>query len=292
MRAFVFVEAEKANFPIAFMCSRLGVSRAGYYAWQRRPPSARDRADARLLTTIRAVHQDSRGTYGAPRVHAELALDHGIRCGRKRVARLMRKAGLQGVHRRRRQGCTRRDPHAVPAPDLVQRDFDPPRQDRLWVADVTQHATWEGWLYVAVVLDAYSRRVVGWAMADHIRAELVVEALQMALWNRRPAPGLVHHSDQGSQYTSLAFGRTLRAAGVVASMGSVGDAYDNALAESFFATLQTELLDRHTWPTRRQLRIAVFDYLEGFYNPRRRHSSLGYLSPANYEKMTAAAPAA
>jgi putative transposase len=274
------------------MCSRLGVSRAGYYAWRSRPPSTRARADAALLPTIRAIHQASRGIYGAPRIHAELALAHGVRCGRKKVARLMRQHGLEGVHRRRRGGCTRRNPAATPAPDLVERNFTPPARDRLWVADITQHPTWEGWLYVAVVLDAYSRRVVGWAMADHIRAELVIEALQMAIGNRRPGPGLVHHSDQGSQYTSLAFGRTLRAAGMVPSMGSVGDAYDNALAESFFATLQTELLDRHPWPTRRQLRIAVFDYLEAFYDRRRRHSALGYLSPVNYEKMTAAAPAA
>jgi putative transposase len=292
LKAFEFIEAEKANFPIAFMCPRLGVSRAGYYAWRRRPPCHRDQADAALLWTIRCVHEASRGTYGAPRVHVELAADHGVRCGRKRVARLMRAAGLQGVHRRRRQGCTRRDPHAIPAPDLVQRHFTPPRQDQLWVADITQHRTWEGWLYVAVVLDAYSRRVVGWAMADHMRAELVVEALQMAIWSRRPAAGLIHHSDQGGQYTSFAFGRALRDAGIVPSMGSVGDAYDNALVESFFATLQTELLDRRSWATRRQLRIAVFDYLEGFYNRRRRHSALGYLSPATYEKMTAAAPAA
>ena len=247
MKAFVFIEAEKANFPVSFMCSRLGVSRAGYYAWRCRRPSERDQADARLLGTIRLIHQQFRGPYGAPRIHAELRFDHDVRCGRKRVARLMRTAGLQGVHRRRRQGLTRRDPNAIPAPDLVNRDFAPAGTNRLWVADITQHRTWEGWLYVAVVIDAYSRRVIGWAMADHIRAELVIEAVEMALWNRQPAPGVIHHSDQGGQYTSLAFGRTLRAAGMKASMGTVGDCFDNALAESFFATLQTELLDRHFW---------------------------------------------
>ena len=196
------------------MCSRLGVSRAGFYAWRRRPPSRRDRADTELVGVIRAIHSRSRGIYGAPRVHAELAMDFGIRCGRKRVARLMRAAGLVGVHRRRRQGLTVRDPAAVPAPDLVNRRFTSPGRDRLWVADITQHRTWEGWLYLAVVVDAHSRRVVGWAMDQHARTDLVVGALQMAVFTRGPAPGVVHHSDQGAQYTSLAFGRALRAAGI------------------------------------------------------------------------------
>jgi putative transposase len=292
VRAFGFIEAEKAHFPVSFMCRQLRVSRSGYYAWRCRRPSARDRADAELVGVIKAIHGRSRGTYGAPRIHAELALEFGIRCGRKRVARLMRAAAIEGVHRRRRGGLTIRDPKATPAPDLVRRDFAPDRPDRLWVADITQHRTWQGWLYLAVIIDAYSRRVVGWAMADHVRAELVVEALEMAVFTRTPGPGVVHHSDQGCQYTSLAFGRALRAAGVIGSMGSVGDCFDNALAESFFATLQTELLDRHYWSTRQQLRTAIFDFIEAFYNPSRRHSSIGYLSPANYEKMTAATPAA
>lgn len=292
MKAFAFIEVEKANFPVSFMCPRLHVSRAGYYAWRRRPPCARDRADTELVGVIKAIHARSRGTYGAPRVHAELAMEFGIRCGRKRVARLMRTAGICGVHRRRRMGLTIRDPKATPAPDLVNRDFVPSGIDRLWVADITQHRTWQGWLYVAVVVDAYSRRVVGWAMADHVRAELVVEALEMAVFARAPGQGVVHHSDQGCQYTSLAFGRALRATGVTGSMGSVGDCFDNALAESFFATLQTELLDRHYWSTRQQLRLAIFDFIEAFYNPSRRHSSLGYLSPVDYERLTCAAPAA
>jgi putative transposase len=292
VRTFGFIEAEKANFPVSFMCSRLGVSRAGFYAWRRRPPSRRDRADTELVGVIRAIHSRSRGVYGSPRVHAELAMDFGIRCGRKRVARLMRGAGLVGVHRRQRQGLTVRDPAAVPAPDLVNRRFDPAGPNRLWVADITQHRTWEGWLYLAVVVDAHSRRVIGWAMDQHARADLVVRALQMAVAARSPAPGVVHHSDQGAQYTSLAFGRALRAAGIHGSMGTAGDCYDNALAESFFATLQTELLDRHYWSTRHQLRLAVFDYIETFYNPTRRHSALGYLSPATYEKMTTVQPAA
>jgi putative transposase len=189
-----------------------------------------------------------------------------------------------GCHRRRRRGLTRRDPQAAPAPDLVNRQFAAAAPDRVWTADITYIPTWSGWLYLAVVLDCYSRRVVGWAMAEHLRTELVIDALDMAIWRRRPDPGLVHHSDQGCQYTSLTFGRRLRQAGLVASMGTVGDAYDNAVTESFFATLECELLDRIRFATRTQARTAVFDYLEGFYNPHRRHSTLGYLSPADYEQ--------
>jgi putative transposase len=282
--AFAFIEAEKAQFPVAFMCRRLGVSQSGYYAWRKRPPSARAVADAALSATICSVHRASRGTYGAPRVRAELADAHGVRCGRKRVARLMRAAGLQGCHRRRSARTTRRAEEAPPAEDLVQRSFAAAAPDRLWVADITYLPTWSGFLYLAVVLDAFSRRVVGWAMADHLRAELVVDALEMALWRRRPAPGLVHHSDHGGQYTSLAFGRRCRAAGVVPSRGSVGDCYDNALAESFFATLECELVARARWRTHAEARTAVFDYVEAFYNTQRRHSALGYLSPATYER--------
>jgi len=283
VRAFEFVESEKANHPVARMCRVLGVSRSGFHAWSGRPPSERARRDAELTAAIRAVHERSRGTYGAPRVHVELALDHGVACGRKRVARLMREAGIEGVHRRRRQGLTRRDPAAAPSDDLVRRLFRPGAPDVLWVADITQQRTWEGWWYLAVVLDAFSRRVVGWAMASHLRTELVLEALDMAVAHRRPAPGVVHHSDHGCQYTSLAFGRRMREAGVVPSMGSVGDCFDNAVAESFFATFECELLDRRSWPTRRGLDTAAFDFIEGFYNPRRRHSTLGYLSPAEFE---------
>jgi putative transposase len=204
--------------------------------------------------------------------------------GRKRVARLLRAAGLVGCHRRRRAGLTRRDPQASLAPDLVNRQFSADAPDRVWTADITYIPTWSGWLYLAVVLDVFSRRVVGWAMADHLRTELVIDALDMAIWNRRPAEGLVHHSDQGCQPTSLAFGRRLREAGLVASMGSVGDCFDNAITESFFATLECELLDRQRFRSQTEARVAVFDYLEGFYNPRRRHSTLGQLSPLDYER--------
>jgi putative transposase len=280
---FRFIDAEKVSHPVALSCRLLRVSRAGFYAWRSRPPSCRSVADADLTRTIRGVHAGSRGTYGAPRVRAELADAHGVRCGGKRVARLMRLAGLAGCHRRRRSRTTRRDEAAAPAPDLVRRAFIAAEPDRLWVADTTYLPTWPGFLYLAVVLDAWSRRVVGWSMADTLRSGLVVDALEMALHNRRPPVGVVHHSDRGSQYTSLAFGQRCRRAGVVPSMGSVGDAYDNALAESFFATLGCELVRRRRWRSHAEARTAVFDFVEGFYNTRRRYSALGYLSPADFE---------
>ena len=272
----------QADYPIATMCRLLGVSASGYYAWRDRRASARAQGDASLLTRIKAIHAASRRTYGAPRIHAELA-DAEIFVGRKRVARLMRAAGLAGVSRRKGVQTTRRDEAARPAPDLVERDFTADAPDRLWVADITYISTWAGFLYLAVVLDAFSRRIVGWAMATHLRTSLVLDALDMALAQRRPE-GVIHHSDQGSQYTSIAFGRRCREAGVRPSMGSVGDCYDNALCESFFATLECELLDRHRFPTQAEARMAVFEFIEGWYNPRRRHSSIGYLSPINYER--------
>ena len=284
MSAFRFIAAEKAIHTVSRLCRVLGVSRSGFYAWAGRPPSARLRRDWGLIIHIRRVHQISRATYGAPRVHAELK-GEGIHVAKKRVARLMRDAGLEGAHRRRSRRTTLRDPDAAPASDLVERSFRPNGPDRLWVADITYIRTWAGWLYLAVVIDAYSRRVVGWAMRDDLKAELVVEALEMALWRRRPTAGLIHHSDRGCQYTSLAFGQKLRRSGVVASMGSRADCYDNAVAESFWATLKTELVHRHSWPTRDDARRALFDYIEAFYNPRRRHSTLGYHSPADYEKI-------
>lgn len=269
----------------------LGVSRSGYYAWRRRGPSRRAQENAALAERIRHIYHASGSTYGMPRVRAERMLQYGIRCSRKRVARLMRRMNLVGVHRRHRRAVARRTASWQRYPDRVARAFTASAPNRLWVADVTQHATDEGWLYVAVVLDAFSRKVVGWAMDERLDTALVVQALDMALWNRRPPPGLVHpccarasHSDHGAPYTSLVYGRRLEEAGILGSMGSVGDALDNAVAESFFATLQTELLDRRTWPTRRILRSAVFTYIEGFYNHRRRHSSLGHLSPEEFER--------
>ncbi len=273
--------AHQAVHPVAALCRTLGVSLSGYYAWRKRPLSPRARADVELTAQIEAVHRDSRGTYGAPRIHAELAAE-GIRIGRKRVARLMRTAGLQGVSRRTCR-TTVRDETARPAPDLVERQFTATGPDRLWVADITYVPTWAGFLYLAVVLDAWSRRVIGWAMTSHLRTELVLAALDMALAQRRPTE-VIHHSDQGCQYTSLAFGHRCRDAGVRPSMGSVGDAYDNAMCESFFATLECELLDRERFRTQADARLAVFDFIEGWYNPRRRHSALDYLSPMIYER--------
>lgn len=282
---FRFVDAEKANYPTTMLCRLLGVSTSGFYEWlvRKRHPSPRTKADAELTDKIKQIHTASRQTYGAPRIHAELALGEGIRIGRKRVARLMKRAGLQGVYVRRRRGCTRRNPDASPAADLVARCFVADAPDVLWVSDVTEHMTEEGKVYLAVVLDAWSRRVVGWSIADHIRAELVVDALQMAIWRRRPGGATIVHSDQGSQYTSWAFGRRLRSAGLLGSTGSIGDALDNAMAESFFHTLQLELLDRRRWATRKELTVAIFDYIEAFYNPKRRHSSIGNLSPIDFE---------
>jgi putative transposase len=283
---FSFIEMHKTEHSIELMCRVLRVSRSGYYACRVRPPSHRDRYNAALTERIRRIHRDSRGTYGAPRIHAQLRAD-GVRVGNKRVARLMREEGLEGCHQHKRaHRTTRRDPQAVPAPDLVERKFTPEARDRLWVADISYVPTWEGFDYLAFVLDAYSRRLVGWAMADHLKAELVTDALEMALWRRQPAPGLIHHSDQGSQYTSISFGQRLEEAGVLPSMGSVADPYDNALAESFVATLKRELLDRRSWPTREEVRTAIFEFVEVFYNRQRIHSALGYCSPADYERST------
>ena len=263
------------------MCRLLGVSPSGYYACRTREPSARSKRDAQLKARIQAIHSWSRGTYGAPRIHAELA-DEGTHVGRKRVARLLREWGLAGVSRRTRTRTTRRDHDARPAPDLVERHFVASRPDALWVADVTDVPTWAGFVYLAVVVDAFSRRVVGWSMATHLRTELVLEALNMALWQRRPK-NVIHHSDQGCQYTSFAFGKRCRLMGVQPSMGSVGDCYDNAMAESFFATLECELIDRHSFKTQADAKMAIFEFIEGWYNPHRRHSSLGQQSPLNYE---------
>jgi putative transposase len=280
------VSDHQADYPIASMCRLLGVSSSGYYAWRNRPRSGRAKTDAALLAKIHAAHASSHGIYGAPRIHAELTAK-GIRIGRKRVARLMSLAGLAGVSRRKFVVTTVRG-DGRQAPDLVERDFTAEAPDRLWVADITYIPTWAGFLYLAVVLDAFSRRIVGWSMATTLATELVLDALNMALMTRRPKQ-VIHHSDQGSQYTSIAFGERCRDAGVRPSMGSVGDAYDNAMCESFFATLECELLDRCRFKTQAEASSAVFAFIEGFYNPRRRHSSIGYLSPIDYERSQQAA---
>ena len=283
------MKGNQADQPIATMCRVLGVSASGYYAWQRRAPSARARQDAELTAKIHTIHIESRGTYGAPRIHADLAAQ-GIRVGRKRVARLMRGASVQGVSRRRPIFTTTRDRDARPAPDLVKRNFTVDGPDRLWVADITYVSTWAGFLYLAVVLDAWSRRVVGWAMETHLRTELVLAALDMAIIQRLPRE-VIHHSDQGCQYTSIAYGQRCREFGVRPSMGSVGDAYDNAMCESFFATLECELLDRVRFRTQAEARLAIFEFIEGWYNPCRRHSALAYLSPLAYERRAVASDA-
>jgi putative transposase len=276
------VRAHRAHHPVTMLCRLLEISASGYYAWSTRPASARARADADLLDRIRAIHARSRGTYGVPRIHAELAAQ-GIQVSRKRVARLMGAAGLAGVSRRKGPRTTIRAKDARPAPDLVDRNFTARVPDQLWVADITYIPTWAGFLYLAVVLDAWSRRVVGWAMATHLRTDLVLDALNMAFTQRRPTD-VIHHSDQGCQYTSIAFGQRCREMGVRPSMGSVGDAYDNAMCESFFATLECELLDRVRFKTQVDARLAVVEFIEGWYNPHRRHSALDYLSPINYER--------
>jgi putative transposase len=276
------VKAHQAVYRVATQCRVLGVSTSGYYAWLKREPSRRCVANAELLKEVVKVHEWSDGTYGAIRVTEELK-DRGRRLGVNRVARLMRVARLQGVSRRKGTTTTVRGKETRPAPDLVERDFTAAGPNRLWVADITYIPTWAGFLYLAVVLDAWSRRVVGWAMATHLRTELVLNALNMALAQRRP-DDVIHHSDQGCQFTSLAFGARCAEMGVRPSMGSVGDAYDNALCESFFATLECELIDRRTWRSPTEARPSVFSYIEGWYNPHRRHSALGYLSPVNFEK--------
>lgn len=277
------MNANQADLPVHTMCRVLDVSSSGYYAWQNRAPSKRAMDNAVLIERIRAVHAESDATYGMPRVRAEL-IEQGVAVSRKRVARLMRGAHIRGVSRRRAfTVTTRRDEKQPLAPDLVKREFKADGPNQLWVADMTYVPTWAGFIYLAVVLDVWSRRIVGWAIGETMTSDLVLAALNMALQQRRPE-GVIHHSDQGSQYTSIAFGERCKKMGVRPSMGSVGDAYDNAMAESFFATLECELIDRRSWPTKTEARLALFTYIEGWYNPRRRHSALGQISPANFER--------
>lgn len=283
MRFRLVRELAHDGLPVAVACRLVDVSTSGFYGWRGRPPSARERDDAELTATIAEIHAWSR-SYGSPQIHQELRQGRGIRCGRKRVERLMRAACLQGSYRRKGH---RRKPLPATHEDLVARQFNVDRPNRLWVTDITEHPTAEGKVYAAVVLDAFSRRVIGLSIADHLRAELVVDALEMARWRRRHATGVIVHSDHGAQYTSWVFGARLRAAGLLGSMGRIGSALDNALAEAFFGRLQLDLLDTQTWATRAELASAIFEWIEAWYNPHRRHSSLGYLSPIEFERRNA-----
>jgi putative transposase len=280
--------ANQADLPVRRLCQVLGVSPSGYYAWLDRPPSRHAIEDTVLTERIRLIHEKSRRNYGSPNIHAELK-DQGVRVARKRVARLMRQAGLRGAGKAPAfVVTTRRDAEQRPAPDLVKRKFEASGPDRLWVADMTYVPTWAGFIYLAIVLDVWSRRIVGWAIGEEMVAELVLRALDMAAASRRPT-SVIHHSDQGSQYTSIAFGQRCRRLGVRPSMGSVGDAYDNAMAESFFATLEKELLAKHSFKRKAEAKLELFSYIEGWYNPARRHSGLGRVSPMTFEARHAAA---
>ena len=286
MKVDPFIEAEKvAGHNVNKACGLLEVSKSAYYQRRNGVPSRREATDAELLEQISAIHTESKGTYGSPRIHKELG-HRQVACGKRRVTRLMRAAGLEGRCKKRWRKTTVADPDAEFARDLIQRHFGPwTEMDRRYVGDITYIATWEGWAYLATVIDLASRRVVGWALADHMRTELVQDALTMAFAHRAPEKGVIFHSDRGCQYTSRDFAELARANGVVLSVGRKGECWDNAVAESFFATIKRELIDTCAWPTRAGLRRSVFEYIEGWYNTRRLHSTLGYLSPAQYEAV-------
>ena len=282
---FRVIDEEKSHHTISRMCRVLGVTAAGYHAWRNRPRSARALEDDALKERITFHFEASHGTYGVPRIADDLA-DEGISVSRKRIARLMRELGIAGVSGR--EGKRRRRKSTVaesePVADLVRRDFTADEPDLVWFADITYVPTWEGWLFLAVVMDACTKRIVGWSMRDDLKADIVVDALGMGTTMRRPGAGLVHHSDRGAQYRSLAFGKSLRDSGILASMGETGVPHDNAVTESVMATVKKECVHRHRFKTRDEARFAIFRYIEGFYNPHRRHSSLGNLSPAEFER--------
>ena len=282
--AFRFISVEKANHAVSLLCRVLEVSRSGFYAWLGREPSARALADERILVEVRKIHKDSRKTYGSPRVHAMLGR-RGVHVGRKRVARLMDQAGISGLIKRKRGRTTIRVPGVATAADLVRREWNPTEPNRLWVADITYCRSWEGWLYLSAVIDCHSRKVVGWSLRNDLGGELVTEAVEMAVARRRPSGGLVHHSDRGSQYVSLAFGERCKEAGIDLSMTAGGSPLDNSVVESFFATLKRELVDRYTWPTRADLRVAIFEWIEVFYNRQRLHTTLGNYAPEEFENL-------
>jgi putative transposase len=288
---FVFVEAERALYPVGLLCVLLAVSRSGYYAWRGRPASQRAVADRALTAEIRVIHERSRRRYGSPRVHEELGAND-MRVGRKRVARLMKEDGIS-ARAKRRFVKTTDSKHDFPiAPNLLERNFTANAPNAIWVGDITYLDTQQGWLYLAVLIDLYSRRVVGWAMSEHIDTALVMSALSMAVTKRKPARGLIHHTDRGSQYASHDHRRALRDIGAECSMSRKGDCWDNAVAESFFASLRKELTNRVTFLTRDAARSSVFEYIEAFYNRVRRHSTINYRSPINFELAASTSQAA
>lgn len=281
---FRFIEDHRGRFPVTRMCKELDVSPSGYYAWRDRPPSAREMANQELFQRIEAVYHDSDGTYGSPRIHCELQ-EQGVACSKNRIARLMRLRGLKPKQVRCYKSTTKRNKAHRAAPNLLQRDFSAERPDHKWLTDITYIPTGEGWLYLAAILDLYSRRIVGWAMAERMTSALTIRALEMAIRQRQPGDGLIHHSDQGSQYTDSTYQALLKDHGIQVSMNGVGTWYDNAPMESFFGTLKSELVHHRVYHTREQARPDLFFYIEAFYNRRRRHSSLGYLSPEAYERL-------
>jgi putative transposase len=279
---FAFIEAQKAEHPVRVLCRVLAVSSSGFYEWHRRPEAAHDRQDRKLGVEIAAIHRENRGVFGSPRIHDQLQ-KRGEQVSKKRVARIMREHGITAKPAKRFRRTTDSS-HGLPvAKNILKRKFEIDEPNKAWVADITYVRTWEGWLYVAMVLDLFSRRIVGWAVADHMRTELALDALRMAVRQRRPDAGLVHHSDRGCQYASHAYRDELASHGVTCSMSRKGDCWDNAVAESFFATLKGELIDRDIWPTKSRAMAAINEYIACFYNPKRTHSELGYVSPIEYE---------
>jgi transposase InsO family protein len=281
---FQFIEDQRGKFPVTRMCKELDVSPSGYYAWRHRPPSAREMANQELFQKIEAIYHDTDGIYGSPRIYHELK-EQGVACSKNRIARLMRLRGLEAKQVKHYKSTTKRNKAHRAAPNLLERDFSAERPDHKWLTDITYIPTGEGWLYLAAILDLYTRRIVGWAMAERMTAGLTIRALKMAIRQRRPGDGLIHHSDQGSQYTDSAYQTLLKEHGIQVSMNGVGTWYDNAPMESFFGTLKSELVHHRVYRTREEARPDLFYYIEAFYNRRRRHSSLGYLSPEAHERL-------
>jgi transposase InsO family protein len=285
--SFRFIEDHREAYPVRVLCAVLEVSSAGYYAWRSRPPSTRSMANRELVATIRRVHQDSGGRYGSPRVHAVLR-SQGRNIGRGRIERLMRRHGIRAIMAPPRRARTTDSRHALPiAPNLLARDFTVAAPNRIWLADITYVPTGEGWLYLAAVMDLFSRKIVGWAMRDHLRTDLASSALTMALQRQRPAVGLIHHSDRGVQYAAHDYRGALAAAGITASMSRRADCFDNAPMESFFHTLKTELVHHRQYATRAEAQLDIFAFIEGFYNRTRLHSAIGYISPIEMELKAA-----